>query len=119
MKSSSGKQRQADPNVLRFGQRATLDVPVRLAADGRFLASGTIRNASISGALIETEVDLPLHTNLVVTLTMPDGSPPRVRELGACVLRIDPAGIGVEWQDMGCLDITDLLARASKGGNPK
>jgi len=113
MKASSKKQPQFDPASLRFGQRVTLEVPVQLAVDGRALGRGTIRNVSISGALIETALDLPLYTNLVVKLTIPDGSTPGTRELGACVVRVDPAGIGVEWRDMGSVDITDLLARAS------
>lgn len=116
MKASSKKQPQFDPASLRFGQRVTLEVPVRLTFGGRALGRGTIRNASISGALIETALDFPLYTNLVVTVTTHDGGAPGTRELNACVVRTDPAGIGVEWRDMGSVDITDLLARASNYG---
>ena len=113
MKAGGKKQLQTDPGSLRFGQRVTLEVPVRLGVAARQLGRGTIRNASISGALIETSLELPLHSNLIVTLTLPDGDAAVTRELRACVRRIDPAGIGVEWQDMGSVDISDLLARAS------
>jgi PilZ domain-containing protein len=116
MKETSKKQQQPDPSSLRFGQRTTLEVPVRLAVDGRTLGSGTIRNASISGALIETATDLPLNTNLVVTLSPAGGKPRDMRELSACVVRVDPAGIGVEWRDMGCVDVNDLLERACGKG---
>ena len=113
MKVSSKKQPRFDPASVRFGQRTTLEVPVQLVVEGRALGRGTIRNASISGALIETALDLAMYTNLVVMLTLPEGNSPGRRELGACVVRVDPAGIGVEWRDMGSVDITDLLARAS------
>ena len=107
---------QLDPASARFGQRVELKVPVALTVAGRPSESGVLRNASISGALIETALDLPLHANIVVTFTISDGKEQDVRELNACVVRIDPAGIGVEWRDMGSVDITDLLARASKSG---
>ena len=103
----------ADPTSARFGERIPFELPVRLSADGRALGRGLIRNASISGALIETALELPLHTNLVVTLMLPSAGAPAVRALDACVVRLDPAGFGVEWRDMACADITDLLKRAS------
>jgi len=112
MKSSS--KTKADPTCFRFGERLALEVPVRLAVNGRPLGRGTIRNASLSGALIETPLDLPQYTNLVLTLAITEGSRLATRELNAQVVRLDPAGFGIEWRDMASVDITDLLARASK-----
>jgi hypothetical protein len=116
MNGPNRKLEQCDPGSVRFGQRRALEAPVGLAVDGRPLGRGMIRNASISGALIETALDLPLHTNLLVILTIPDGNARSLRGLSACVVRVDVDGVGVEWRDMGSVDITDLLARASKGG---
>jgi hypothetical protein len=101
-----------DPTSARFGGRLPFDLPVRLSTDGRALGRGIIRNASLSGALIETALDLPLHTNLVVKLTIPGNGAPSPRELAACVVRVDPAGVGIEWRDMASVDVTDLLERA-------
>jgi hypothetical protein len=114
MKSSS--KTISYPTSARFGERIPFELPVRLGADGRVLGRGIIRNASVSGALIETALELPLHSNLVVTLTIPGKGSPAPRELPACVVRIDPAGIAVEWRDMASVDVTDLLARASDHG---
>ena len=111
-----GAPTRLDPASARFGLRVAVEVPVGLAVTGGPSGSGKIRNASISGALIETALDLPLHTNLLVTLTIPDGNARAVRELSACVVRVEVHGVGVEWRDMGSVDITDLLARASRGG---
>lgn len=106
----------SDPTSARFGERVPFELPVRLCADGRTLGRGIIRNASLSGALIETALELPQHTNLVVTLTIPGKGAPAPRELVACVARVDPAGIAVEWRDMASVDVTDLLERASDYG---
>jgi hypothetical protein len=91
----------------------SLAVPVRLNTDAGTAGPGTIRNASISGALIETSLELPLHTNLVVELSVPDGETTAIHALGACVVRLDPSGIGIEWRDMAGSDIVELLDRAS------
>ena len=76
MKTSHKNAALTDPASARFGERIPFELPVRLSADGRALGRGLIRNASISGALIETALELPLHTNLVVTLLLPgEGTP--------------------------------------------
>lgn len=90
------------------------EVPAELRVDDRNLGRVTIRNASVSGALLETPLDLPLQSDVVLNISMPDASDSAIRTLGARVVRIDPAGIGVEWRDMAGVDITDLLSRASK-----
>ena len=116
MKVSSKSKAMSDPTSARFGERLTFELPVLLGTDGRALGRGIIRNASLSGALIETALDLPLHANLFVRLTIPGKGAPSPRELAACVVRIDPAGLGVEWRDMASVDVTDLLERASSPG---
>jgi len=116
MNSSSKPQRKSDPTSVRFGQRLPLEVPVELGIDGRTLEPGIIRNASISGAFIETALDLPLNTNVLVRFSMPDSDTRADHSLSACIVRIDAFGVGIEWRDMASVDITDLLARASKAG---
>jgi hypothetical protein len=113
---SSESETMSDPTSARFGERLPFELSVRLSTDGRALGRGIIRNASLSGALIETTLDLPLHANLVVRLTIPGKGAPSPRELAACVVRIDPAGIGIEWRDMASVDVTDLLERATDRG---
>ncbi len=114
MKVSNKPKTLSDPTSARFGERIPFELPVRISVDGRALGHGIVRNASLSGALIETALELPLHTNLVVTLTIPGKGAPAPRELAACVVRIDAAGIAIEWRDMGSVDVNDLLARASE-----
>jgi len=113
MQSSKSKRLKIEATSIRFGSRVPLEIAVRLTVEGRSAGYGTIRNASISGALIQTELELPLHTNLVVRLSIPGEKAPATRSLAACVVRVDPAGVGVEWRDIAGVDVTDLLERAS------
>ena len=113
MQSSKSKKLKNESTSIRFGLRAPLKVAVQVCVDGRTVGQGRIRDASISGAFIQTALELPLHTNLVVTLSLPGEKVPTARSLSACVVRIDPDGVGVEWRDMAGADVMDLLERAS------
>jgi len=106
-------ERYSDPMEHRWGQRVTLEIPVTLAVAGRTLGRGVLRNASISGALIETALELPVFSNLVVSLPSHGESAPRTADLHACLVRRAPAGFAVEWRDMACPSIVALLERAT------
>jgi len=106
-------ERYSDPMEHRWGQRVTLEIPVTLAVAGRTLGRGVLRNASISGALIETALELPVFSNLVVSLPSHGESAPRSADLHACLVRRAPAGFAVEWRDMACPAIVALLERAT------
>lgn len=114
MQSSRKEKVKSDSTSIRFGARVPLELEVRLSPDVGTAGRGTLRNASISGALIETALDLPLHTNLVLTFSMPGEQTPQSHALGACVVRIDPGGVGIEWRDMAGTDVLDLLDRATR-----
>ena len=105
--------RHSDPLEHRFGRRIPLEVPVRLAVGGRPVGQGLLRNASISGALIETTLELPVFTNLVVELPAGSEAAPGSAELAACVVRHETAGCAVEWRDMACARIVELLEKIS------
>lgn len=112
MQQVNKKRPRFDPTSARFGQRTPLELLVDLNADGFEKARGIVRNASVSGAFIETPIELPLHTNLVVTL-VGQGPDQAAHALNACVVRVDTFGLGVEWRDMASVDVVDLLQRAT------
>ena len=103
------------PGVMehRWGRRISLEVPVRLDLAGRSMGRGLLRNASISGALIETPLELPVYTNLVVALPATCGAASGPVELAACVVRHEVATLAVEWRDMACDPIVKMLERYS------
>jgi hypothetical protein len=111
MQNLNKKGTRHDKSSARFGQRIPLELLVGLSADGVDKARGIIRSASISGAFIETALELPLHTNLVVTLQIP-GPDAATHTLNGCVVRLDAFGLGIEWRDMASVDVIDLLQRA-------
>ena len=96
----------------RWGERLQLDSPARLLLqDGRNIEA-RVRNASISGALIETGTPLPPYTMLSVMLMCGKGYRRRTIELPACVVRIARGCIGVEWRDMAVPTLVALLREA-------
>ena len=101
------------PMEHRWGQRIVLEVPVRLELKHRKLGPGLLRNASISGAFIETSAELPLFTNLVVALPAVSRTGEHTAELVACVVRVTPDGFAVEWRDMACPAVEAMLEKAS------
>lgn len=96
----------------RWGTRVELDVPAELqAADGRS-AKGLVRNASVSGAFVETGTRLPLLSRLTVNLLWRGGE-----GLDACVVRVEDRGMALEWLDPGSRLVPTLLSmrRGSRG----
>jgi hypothetical protein len=97
----------------RWGQRVPLELPIRLDVGGRAMGRGILRNASVSGAFIETALELPLYTSLGVALCGLGGRMPASFELAACIVRSVIAGFAVEWRDMGSPKVISLIEFAS------
>ena len=113
MHASEQAVRTSDVMEHRWGRRIPLEVPVRLDLGGRSIGHGLLRDASVSGALIETSLELPVFTNLVVVLPKTSGVAPHQAELAACVVRREVAALAVEWRDMACQSIVELLEKYS------
>jgi hypothetical protein len=118
MRNRSDKQPHSDATSVRFGQRMPLDLTVDVMVDGRALGGAIVRNASISGALLETALDLAVHTNLLVTVSLSDGRQTSLRALSACVVRVDAFGVGIEWRDMAAIDVVQLLQLSTPDTDP-
>jgi hypothetical protein len=111
MQTAESAERYTDPMEHRWGQRLTLELPVRLEVGGRALGQGVLRNLSVSGALIETSLELPVFTNLVVTLPASHEIAGQSAGLAASLVRAAPGGFAVEWRDMACPLVVALLER--------
>jgi hypothetical protein len=111
MQAVKRAERYSDPMEHRWGQRVTLQAPVRLYLDDAALGRGLLRNVSISGALIETSLEIPVFSNLVVALAGIGAGGPQIHELAACVVRRLPTGVAVEWRDMACPAVVALMER--------
>src|SRR5215470_13574070 len=83
----------------RWGIRIDVDLPVRLElADGR-RAPGRMRNASISGALIECAVELPTFTILGVEILGGAEFAPARAPIAARVVRAEHPCLAVAWRN--------------------
>jgi hypothetical protein len=93
----------------RWGQRVSLRVAAHLATPAGAGGAAVLRDASISGGLLDTDLDLPVHTRLSVVFQVGNGAASRAVEVPACVTRIARRGVGVEWRDMASPPILALL----------
>jgi hypothetical protein len=77
----------------RFGQRFRCGNQVRLSA-GDLAGGGRLSNVSLSGAYLETALDLPLFATVEIS---GHGEHGKAVRLSASVVRKDAGGAGVEW----------------------
>jgi hypothetical protein len=84
----------------RFGHRHPCGTRVRMSAGDGITGGGRLLNVSLSGAYVQTALDLPLF-GIVAIEKIHEGSDGV--ELLAMVVRKDPDGAGVEWcETPGC-----------------
>jgi len=76
----------------RFGRRFRCGTAVRVSAGTALAGRGRLVNVSLSGAYLQTALDLPLYASVEVAKDG-DGA---VRLL-ASVVRKDATGVGIEW----------------------
>jgi hypothetical protein len=96
---------QVDYMEHRWGTRVTLDAPAELKTADGLSTVGSVRNASLSGAFVETRASVPLLARVLLRPLTADGA-----WLEACVVRVEPRGIAVEWLEPGLQAIATLLA---------
>lgn len=95
--------RNSDHMEHRWGTRVPLNVPAGIqAGDGR-VSEACVRNASISGAFVESGTRLPLLSRVSVNLRGGE-------MLDACIVRIDDRGMALEWLDPGSQLVPALLS---------
>jgi hypothetical protein len=92
----------------RWGERVKVDIPVHMSIDASAGIGGCIRNVSLSGALVNADVDLSLHSLVEVSIQM-HAEPPRIEAVKAYVSRKVDDGVGVEWCEFAPRAVKHLL----------
>jgi hypothetical protein len=80
----------------RWGRRKTTDSPVRFFALPATFGTGRVTNVSVTGAFMETLLNLPLAGIIYVESIAPVEAGGR-RRMAANVVRCTPTGVGLEW----------------------
>jgi hypothetical protein len=93
----------------RRGQRMAAAMWVRLSSSGAELGMGSIANASISGAFLETALQLPVNANITLEAVSSAGVALEGLRIAARVARVEHRGLGVEWHIMATPEILALL----------
>jgi hypothetical protein len=96
----------------RWGMRHALEITVRLDARPQRLTFGRLRNASSSGAYVETGTAPALFSRICVELEWGMYRRNELRRIAAYVVRHDAWGIGLEWQEFAPAAILELIESA-------
>jgi len=97
----------------RRAMRLDVDLPVRLELTESRSATGRMRNASVSGALIECALELPNFATLRVEILADGQHLPEPIHLSARVIRAEHPCLGVEWRELAPQSLVELLRKTS------
>jgi hypothetical protein len=89
----------------RWGTRITLHAPAELKTADGLSGVGSVRNASLSGAFVETRATVPLLARVSLR-PLAAGS----EWLDACVVRVEDRGVALEWLEPGLQAVAALLS---------
>jgi hypothetical protein len=90
----------------RWGERFRVNIPVLLSAEPLAGIDGCLKNLSLSGALLNADVDLRLHSLIEVSIKLPSQ---RIVVVIAHVSRKFKDDVGVEWCEFAPSVVKDLL----------
>jgi hypothetical protein len=91
----------------RWGERIRVDLPVDVLEEGRVEAGGHLKNLSLSGALLQSGVDLRLHALIGVRIAGNSSAGSYV--IKARVSRKPTQCVGIEWCEFAPPVVKDLL----------
>ncbi|HXR52701.1 MAG TPA: hypothetical protein VN762_11230 [Steroidobacteraceae bacterium] len=95
----------SQPLEHRWGTRVALDIPADLRTPEGIAIPAWVRNASLSGAFVETGIGFPVLSQLSLRPLVGGGE-----WLDALVVRVASDGLGIEWLEPGLHAVASLLA---------
>ncbi|MGH8169048.1 MAG: PilZ domain-containing protein [Steroidobacteraceae bacterium] len=98
----------------RWGTRHLLDASVRLDGRPHLLTFARLKNASASGAYVETRAAPPMLTRVWVELEWHLCRRDDSNRVAAYVVRTDERGMGLEWCDLAPRAILALIERSQR-----
>jgi hypothetical protein len=88
----------------RWGSRVHLMKPVTIETNQATDAAARLRNASLSGAFIETALQPALYSRVTILAPYATDEP-----VEAWVVRADGAGVGIEWMEPAVETVVAIL----------
>jgi PilZ domain len=95
--------------AIRWGERLPVDLPVSIQLGGGPDIAGRLLNVSVSGALIEADALLAPPVNVSVAIDTSIRGHDHHMNLAAVVVRCSGGYLGLEWRDMACQPLVELL----------
>lgn len=99
-------------NGLRWGQRIPVNIPVQVAAHACSGVHGHLKNISLSGAFMEADQDLRLHSLIEVSIKLPRTTHNPAIVMARVTRKLKDA-VGVEWCEFAPSAVKDLLRSPS------
>jgi hypothetical protein len=99
----------------RWGERFPVELAVRLHSGSTTVLNSWLTNASVSGALIDTQVRLPVFSHVIVEFDVSRRSGVAGQRVPAYVVRHASEGLGLEWQEFAPRPIVSLLETTLRG----
>jgi hypothetical protein len=95
----------------RWGERVKVNIPIQVSAQPLGGVDACLKNLSLSGALLKTDVDLRLHSLIEVSIKATPSQHAAV--VIAHVSRKFKDDVGVEWCEFAPSVVKDLLRSTS------
>jgi hypothetical protein len=92
----------------RWGERTAIDLPITVAVHSRSGVPGTMKNLSLSGALIRSSMELRVNALIRVSVLLPH-RPPYETVLLAQVVHITNGHAGIEWCEFAPRLVKEML----------
>ena len=102
----------------RWGARLPCHLNVTVTAHDRDAGIGRLRNVSMTGAFLETLIDLPLFARVMLAIIPDEAHAQFQTEMTALVARIARDGVGIEWCEPAAGSICTLLGCTTRCGAP-
>jgi hypothetical protein len=99
----------------RWGRRVQVDFAVRVATHRFAVRDGRLIDLSVSGALIEADLDARVLSRIQVVLLLPAYPRHEAPTVEAYVARKHRHGIGVEWCEFAPRAVRELLRETVSG----
>lgn len=93
----------------RWGERVQVDYPVRITAHRFSVRDGRLGDISVSGALLQADLDVRILTRIQVIIDSPLRPRHRSPVIEAYVARKYKHGLGIEWCQFAPAAVSELL----------